>query len=455
MIPAIPVDAEEEVDPLCGPKSLMVISQKFGISRSLNELMEITGYTEEAGTTLLGLYQASVSLGLPVIPLRLTLDELCENDGPSIAFVDGDHFTVVLESTEKEVRLQDYPLFPYLEDKETFAKRWSGEALLYSSSENDGTFNTQEVLEKRIAGPRIHFAKTIHDFGVCDEGDSLKYVFDFTNVGTDSLKIIYVRSTCKCTSALLSTDTIPPRGKGQISVTYETERKGKGKQKEEIIVRTNDPSNPFITLSIETMILNRERVFPEAIVLENQRPYDTVTKEIVIWDSGKGDLSIEKVTVPEGIEYSIGTERIERGKKTIPIELHIPTGSTPGRHEKEITIKTRNADLSCTVSLHVRSPIVCTPPVILLGGMAPNTTEERTVTITINSVNDIKLSHVEVSSPNISASLNALDDGSKYSLNVVILSDDAVGMIKDGIVLFAEDQDVPVHEIPVMAHIQR
>jgi cytochrome c553 len=91
----------------------------------------------------------------------------------------------------------------------------------------------------QTANAKMKFTEDDFDFGKITEGDIVEHVFRFTNIGIDTLKIIDVKASCGCTAVLLSTNTIPPGGKGEIKATFNSRGKT-GKIKKNIRIRIND-----------------------------------------------------------------------------------------------------------------------------------------------------------------------------------------------------------------------
>lgn len=68
----------------------------------------------------------------------------------------------------------------------------------------------------------IQFYNELHDFGKIQEGTFVTYEFEFVNSGYEDLVIEYAKSTCGCTVLDYSQDTIPPKQKGAIKVTFDS-----------------------------------------------------------------------------------------------------------------------------------------------------------------------------------------------------------------------------------------
>ena len=68
---------------------------------------------------------------------------------------------------------------------------------------------------------KIQFEKTTYDFGnIREDGGKVTHEFQFTNVGTDPIKITSARAECGCTKPEYPKEAIAPGQTGVIKVTY-------------------------------------------------------------------------------------------------------------------------------------------------------------------------------------------------------------------------------------------
>ncbi len=111
--------------------------------------------------------------------------------------------------------------------------------------------NAQDTLNKNVDGAVITFKEQMVDVGEMIEGDSLNYVFKFTNTGDKDLIIQKVITTCSCTTTESPKDPIAPGKSGEIKVTFDSNKQEKtGRQNKVITILSNAINNP------ERVILN-------------------------------------------------------------------------------------------------------------------------------------------------------------------------------------------------------
>ena len=92
-----------------------------------------------------------------------------------------------------------------------------------------------------------------HDFGKVAEGEKVAYVFAFENRGTADLVVTSAITSCGCTVPKYDTKPIPPGGRGNLEVIFDTSGRS-GIQTKTISVRSN-ASVPVVLLKITAEVV--------------------------------------------------------------------------------------------------------------------------------------------------------------------------------------------------------
>ncbi len=449
-------------DPLCGPQSLLAICKRLGVSATLEELCTLTDYTEQSGTTMFGLYQATIKKGLPAVPVKIDIEQLCEFKNPSIIFVDNNHFLVMYGCKWGKVIIQNPPDPLVKVSKKEFQKRWNGEALVFSEQFKKQVATQIVGQTASLKGPHIHFQETEQYFGVVNEGEVLKHTFKFTNIGTDTIKV-YVRSNCGCTAALLSDKNILPGGTGEIKLEYNTKGR-KGNTKQGADVKTNDPDKPWITLSIYATVRSSIKVVPENLWLGEIAKGDVVSRELLVIDPGDSTLVIDRVEVQEGITAEILPVRDESGILSVPVSLTIRREEKPGKFEKQITIYTNDPnrkEITVPISGVVLADVRALPPVIFFGEVKPDTKVVREITLLTTNGKQIEIIKTTTetlsdmfSIPNISTEIKSNNNDSKFTLVTTLQTPKNSTTIRDNIQIYINGNNEPAIEIPIYARVE-
>ncbi len=116
------------------------------------------------------------------------------------------------------------------------------------------------------ASPKISFEEVVHDFGIVSPETSSSYEFTFKNAGTGTLKIENVEPACGCTVPSLDKTEFAPGETGTLKVQYLSDSQF-GPTTKQLLVRTNDPANPQVTLAINARIAAKVDYEPKVVSL--------------------------------------------------------------------------------------------------------------------------------------------------------------------------------------------
>lgn len=97
--------------------------------------------------------------------------------------------------------------------------------------------------------PKMKLEKNQIDFGTVEEGKIQLAKIVFQNVGSGTLEITDIKSTCDCTTTLLSSKKLAPGESGTLRIELDTADRS-GKLTRTVMLLTNDPTEPrhIITL---------------------------------------------------------------------------------------------------------------------------------------------------------------------------------------------------------------
>jgi len=116
----------------------------------------------------------------------------------------------------------------------------------------------QEASTAKVGGPVISFEKKTHDFGDIFQGDKVEETFKFTNTGNEPLIIVDVKVTCGCTTPKgWPKDPIPPGGKGEVTVAFNSAGK-MGRVDKTVTVVSNAVNADGALIKFTTNILDKK-----------------------------------------------------------------------------------------------------------------------------------------------------------------------------------------------------
>lgn len=106
--------------------------------------------------------------------------------------------------------------------------------------------------------PVFKFEKEVYDFGLVNEGDTVKYDFKFKNVGRSPLIISSASASCGCTVPDYPKEPIAPGEEGVISVVFNSA--GRPGVQNKIVTVTANTTPGYTELSILGSVLAKEQI---------------------------------------------------------------------------------------------------------------------------------------------------------------------------------------------------
>ena len=101
--------------------------------------------------------------------------------------------------------------------------------------------------------PFFEFEEEVKDFGKITQGESVKTIFKFRNVGKTNLIISSAQGSCGCTVPQWPKEPIKPGEKGEIEVVFNSEGKSGLQNKTITLVANTIPNTKVIALKGEIL----------------------------------------------------------------------------------------------------------------------------------------------------------------------------------------------------------
>ncbi len=179
-----------------------------------------------------------------------------------------------------------------------------------------------------MAAPKMDFESTVYDFGEVYQGDKVRHVFEFVNVGQDVLKIDRVRSSCGCTAVLVSEKSLPPGSKGEIQANFDSTR-FRGAVKKTIYLYSNDPVVPVMQLHIKGKVVEVVAIEPSRVNFGNIAADKSLAAKVTLRNQGESPLSLGKpTTTAKELQAEMDEVTLAKGEQTTVDLLLSPK---PGR----------------------------------------------------------------------------------------------------------------------------
>jgi hypothetical protein len=231
-------------------------------------------------------------------------------------------------------------------------------------------FFTHASAQEQQPAPRVQWAAKEHDFGTLKQGTPAEYVFEFTNVSTDTLLLDNPKASCGCTAALMSADNLPPGTKGTIRVRFTPPVGFHGSVTKTVTVYTRPDSKILEVLRITARVIGdlepsrdmirfngiagekmTERVTLTSIA-EKPVKLDNISASLMEYrDTTAGDqYHSDKVVAKPFTNFALSTEKLELKPGEKCDLVFVLTGEEKGQINGSIRISTGSYETIVSVA---------------------------------------------------------------------------------------------------------
>ncbi len=440
--------------PMCGPLSLQFVCKAFNVNAKLDELLNLTDYREDIGTSMKGLYEAAWRKGLNPEGILLKSKRLDDVRLPAIAHVDTNHFVVITAASRKDVRIFDPASDDYTLPIQEFRERWDGSLLTFTPTlestlpSNSDASSPQPDSYSSALRP-IQVDKSIHDFGRVRGGEQVEHIFTITNVGKMALEVSEVDKSCACTTTFLSNPTILPDGKLQLKVRLDAPKRD-GTVEQFVRFQTDDPNLQTFELKVRANVYLSLKAMPSRVYLGKISADTPVTRTIVLEYSPKS-VQILGIRTSSDVIHAVLLE----GEQILQIHAKL---QTVGLISEKIFVDYREQDEKLFLEVPIHGQItgefeVSSKNIFfgLVDSQASNLS--RDIVIKVTKPN-IRVLHAESQSNYVSTSLTQLKDGRAYNVRIALQpSGHTGGLLKDVITISTNSDRQKELKVPVFAQI--
>lgn len=304
--------------------------------------------------------------------------------------------------------------------------------------------------------PKAVIAQSIHDFGDVAQGEVLTTDFVIENQGDAELLIHEVHAPCSCT--VVDYDrSIAPGEKGNISVRLDTAPILGGTSKN-VIVLTNDPSNPRFDLTVRVLATPHVSADPGYVryVIVQGFDEDSTVAQTLYSHGGKpfritsveSPLPNIKVTFREAREAERLADRPgPQWRVESTIDPDSPVGALTGYIKVNLEHEKQSA-LSIPVSGFVRPVLAATPYNIDFKSLKVDEPIKASTYIRNFATEEIELLRTETQIEGLEADIQTEKKGREYYL-VLTLKPGAAGPFSGTVRIYTSSSRKPTLDVPV------
>ncbi len=311
------------------------------------------------------------------------------------------------------------------------------------------------------AGPRISVPEKVKDFGIVPQGKVLEVKYQLVNEGTEKLVVKAVRPTCGCTVAEYDKEIAPGRA-GWVRAKVDTSAFN-GPITKSILVMTNDPETPTVTLVVKANVRPYLEVVPRPLVRFNTVQGEPVSQEVFVVTDDVQDFEV--TGVKSSVPFITGTIRKLEGDELVPGKYKVQYGVTltlapdapAGPLNADVTIETshpRAKEVKVKVFGVVHSLLQVTPSQIQFGSVEARARPGRNVVVVYNRKGPFSIEGVSVEDPAFEATVRPREEGKRYQVTVTVKPDAPAGTHDTVLVINTSDPQFKELRIPVRANIK-
>jgi hypothetical protein len=218
-------------------------------------------------------------------------------------------------------------------------------------------------------GPLVAVSESVLDAGVVPSGTEVSKTFVLENQGSEPLRILSVEPDCGCTVVRYD-GIIAPGARGEISASVDVST-FVGPIAKYLTVRTNDVSNPVVTLTIKAKIQPEVQAHPGYARFLTVVGDDEMRAQQTIWSSTYEDFEVKGVRSPYdhlnvAFHEAVEGERLPEGEgRQWVVEMVLSADAPIGPMADYVTLTTNNPEMSVMripVSGFVRPILAVSPP---------------------------------------------------------------------------------------------
>ena len=318
--------------------------------------------------------------------------------------------------------------------------------------------------DRGITGPKLEVPEKILDKGIVAKGDVVEAHFKLVNEGSEALVVKSVRPTCGCTVADYDRE-IAPGGSGWGKAKLDT-ADFSGPVSKSILVMTNDPQDPTVSLVIKAEVKPYIEVLPRPLIRFNALAHERMTQKVTVV-SGDGERDFKVTGVESSVPYLKASARRLEKQEQIPgrpgpqyeVSLALAEDAPMGPVNAQLAVNTDHPKAK-TVAIKVygvvRALLHVTPPQIQFGTVEAKTNPGRNVIVVNNRTggSGVEVTSAQVTDSAFEATVSPIEAGRRYQVTVTVKQDAAPGT-KDALLKLAtSDPEFPELTVPVRANIR-
>lgn len=248
---------------------------------------------------------------------------------------------------------------------------------------------------------------------------------------------------------MLSEKVIPPKGEGEIKVTYNSGKR-KGSQSKSVSVETNDPNNKKLSLKVKGIVKEAVACKPDRLNFGKIVQGDTQTREVTVTPGEGEKVKVNKV---ESLSEYVTTKLSKNPEgEGYVVQVTLSPKAPRGRLDGQVKVYTDNEnarEITVYVNATITGEIVFVPDRVTLIVQKEQENQGATVTVHKEREGTFAITKVECDVLHVSTELQTLEEGRRYT--VLLNASDQVDIGRDSgtLTLHTDAPDDPEVKVPL------
>lgn len=300
---------------------------------------------------------------------------------------------------------------------------------------------------------RKMFDHTEHNFLGVARGSKVQHVFPITNLYQEDVHIASVRSSCGCTSAEITQDTLKTHEKGAIVATFNT-RAFTGQRGATLTVTIDKPYYAEVQLKVSGYIRTDVVLYPVGVDFGSLDVGQPIEKQIKIDYAGRDDWQLTAIKSPSPYITAEATE-VKRGGGSVGYDLVVRLApDAPVGYIKEqlilVTNDRRETQIPVDLEGQVVAAVTVSPASLFLGVLEPG--QKVTKQIVVRAKRPFKVLGVDCANESLQFKLS---DGAKpvHMIPVTFVAGETPGKITEKICIRTDLGEAIVTECLAYAQV--
>ena len=306
--------------------------------------------------------------------------------------------------------------------------------------------------------PRIEFEETSFNAGSAWEGDVVSHLFKFRNAGEGTLHVTRVRSSCGCTAALASRDTLEAGQTGEIKTEFNTTHY-RGNQKKTVFVTTDDPANAAVQLRLEVEVKTAGAISPRSVAFHHTGFGEQTSRTVQVIPEDVPFRVTEVRAEPEIFQARLLGGRDQASKEQGPVEIEVAFGpaTAVGGQNGTLIVRTDHPklpELRATLAASVDGNLDYSPRMVLFtkDDLAAGTVKK--IVFSHRRREEFAVISAESQGPQFEAELAPPSPAKEFTVSLRLKADTPPGRYRGLTVVRTDQPGQEEIRIPVTANIQ-